>query len=118
MTPDETGRKEIDMLTQQFLTIKDLCSETGFTSAGLYLQMRNGVFPRPLKLASKVSRWRADEVQKVFDAWSQHKSKDEIKAIVAALQSQQGLPPLPPPKTKTKTKQPQQDTQEQEGGAA
>ena len=103
------------MLTQQFLTIKDLCSETGFTSAGLYLQMREGVFPRPLKLAPKVSRWRADEVQKVFDAWTQHKAKGEIKAIVAALQSQQGLPPLPPPKTKNKKPQ---DTQEQEGGAA
>ncbi len=99
------------MLTQQFLTIKDLCNETGFTSAGLYLQMRNGVFPRPLKLAPKVSRWRADEVQKVFDAWSQHKSKDDIKSLVALLPSQLDLPPLPPPKTK----QPQQ---EQEGGAA
>ena len=99
------------MLTEQFLTMKDLMQRTGFTSAGLYLQMREGVFPRPLKLAPKVSCWRADEVQKVFDAWTQHKTNDDLRALVAQLPSQIDLPPLPPPKPKQKQAQ-------MEGGAA
>lgn len=93
-------------MTTLFLTMKDLTDATGFTSAGLYLQMRNGLFPRPLKLSPKASRWHKDEVQQVFEAWRLNKSPDEIKTLVAQLPSQIDLPPLPPPKQK---KQEQQD---------
>ena len=78
----------------KFLTMKDLVDVTGLTSAGIYLQARQGRFPRPVKPTSRMSRWRADEVEKVLAAWSVNASTDEIKAIVASLPSQQSMPPL------------------------
>ena len=89
----------------KFLTMKELCSATGLTSAGIYLQARQGRFPRPLKWSSRMSRWRADEVEKVLAAWSNNTSDDEIKAIVAALPSQQSLPPLKKGYARRKTSQ-------------
>ncbi len=69
---------------KQYLTMKDICNKTGFSSAGIYLQIRRGVFVPPQKWG-RVSRWREDEVQKVLTAREQSKTDDEIKVIVSEI---------------------------------
>ena len=70
------------------ITMKDICRETGFTSAGIYQMIRRGTFVPPIKWG-RLSKWRDDDVQRIIDARSQNKTDDEIKALVAQLSQRQ-----------------------------
>ena len=45
---------------------------TGLSSGALYRLVREGSFPKPLKLGVRASAWRADEIR----AWIEAKTQD------------------------------------------
>jgi len=52
---------------QHFLRIKNVCELTALSQSFIYAQQAKGQFPRSRKIASKVSVWRASDV----DEWIQ-----------------------------------------------
>ena len=48
---------------EKLLTIKEGSSMVGFKKSTLYKKIRDGTFPRPLKIGTS-SRWKLSEIQK------------------------------------------------------
>lgn len=67
-----------------FITIKDICAQTGFTASAIYQQIKKKKFPNAVKWG-RLSKWLNDDVQRVLDARAKRKSEDEVMAIVAEI---------------------------------
>ena len=72
---------------QTLLRMPDVTAATALAKPTLYRQIKNGLFPRPVKLG-RVSAWPSDAVNTVISARIAGKSDEEIRAIVADLQRQ------------------------------
>ena len=53
---------DIQVTDIQLLNAKEVCAAVGISTATMYRLIRNGKFPRPLKLGPQATRWRFDEV--------------------------------------------------------
>lgn len=47
---------------KKFLSLREVCSLTGFSKSSIYRMERDGQFPRHRKIGKKKSVWMADEV--------------------------------------------------------
>ena len=60
----------------------------GFTSsASIYNEIRDGLFPRPIRIGERASGWYRHEWQAINQARAAGKSKEQIKALVNKLHS-------------------------------
>jgi prophage regulatory protein len=48
---------------EKLLRIADVCAAVGFKANWIYVLIRSGKFPPPVKTGKRASRWRASEVQ-------------------------------------------------------
>lgn len=64
------------MKNYQVLRCPAVLEKTGMTRAGMYREMANGSFPKPIKLSAKAVGWVEEQV----DAW--------IEKRIAASQSE------------------------------
>ena len=60
------------MTTESILKLPQVCSRTGFKRSSIYLKVKTGEFPAPIKLGPQASGWLSSEV----DGWI----ADRIKA--------------------------------------
>ncbi len=73
------------MLEPRFLKIDDIASVTGFKRTAIYQQVKDGLFPRPIRWGKRASRWIANEVNQVFDARAANKTEADVSALVAQI---------------------------------
>lgn len=69
----------------QFYRMADIVRITGCSKAGIYLKIKNGTFPKPIKWGARAVRWPANEAQAVWDALRAGKSTNEQCALVRQL---------------------------------
>ena len=68
-----------------FYRMADIVRMTGCSKAGIYLQVKNCTFPKPIKWGARAVRWPANEAQAVWNARTQGKSTEEQRALVRQL---------------------------------
>ncbi len=56
---------------QKLMRMKDLTEMTGFCSDHIYRMIRNGSFPKQIKISSRASAWLTSDV----DAWLEERIK-------------------------------------------
>lgn len=61
---------------------------TGLARATIYLRVKQGLLPPPVKLGERAVAWPADEVLAINAARIAGKSAEEIRALVATLTNQ------------------------------
>ena len=59
---------KLPQLTDCFIRRPTILKATGLTDSTLFHLVRNGVFPRPYKLSSRISAWKLSEVQAWMDS--------------------------------------------------
>ena len=69
----------------QFYRMADIVRMTGCSKAGIYLQIKNGTFPKQIQWGARAVRWDGGEVQAVWDARRAGKSAEEQRALVRQL---------------------------------
>ena len=58
------------MNTKRFLRIGEVCEITGLSKGGIYKQIREDRFPKPIKITDRSSGWADDAI----DEWIQSKA--------------------------------------------
>lgn len=46
------------------LKVKDTCALVGMCAASVYRKVREGAFPKPVKIGTRCTRWRSGDVRK------------------------------------------------------
>lgn len=57
----------------------------GVSRPALYAHMKDGLFPRPIKLGEKLAVWPSDECYAVINARIAGKTVEEIRELVTSL---------------------------------
>ncbi|MDB5864661.1 MAG: phage transcriptional regulator, AlpA [Betaproteobacteria bacterium] len=57
----------------------------GRSHASVYVDIKRGVFPPPVRMGMKASAWPEDEVAAVIDARIAGRTDDEIRELVSTL---------------------------------
>ena len=73
------------------LRLPDVLKITGLARSTLYLQIRQGVIPPPVKLGERCVAWPKHEIAAITAARIAEKTKEEIRQIVAQLQRQRTI---------------------------
>lgn len=53
---------------ERLLRRREVEAATGLSRSSIYLKMRQGAFPEPLKVGPNAVRWREDEIRAWLDA--------------------------------------------------
>lgn len=70
-----------------FLRKPAVLAVSGYGASTLYNRIKAGLFPRPIRIGTQLSAWRALEIVAVNDAIAAGKSDDELRDIVQALEA-------------------------------
>lgn len=68
------------------LRLPAVMERTGLARPTVYLRAKQGLFPRPVKLGSRMAAWPENEVAAINAARIAGKSDDEIRELVARLE--------------------------------
>jgi len=71
-----------------FLRLKKVMDAMGISRSTVYLRIRQGLMPPPVKLGERCSAWPNYEISAINAARIAQKSNDEIRELVAQLQRQ------------------------------
>ena len=66
---------------------KAVCVKTGLPRSTLRLRVRQGVFPKPIKLGGALTGWPESEVDEVLDARVSGASDELIRSIVRRIEA-------------------------------
>jgi prophage regulatory protein len=69
-----------------FLRLKKVMNVMGVSRSTLYLRIKQGLMPPPVKLGERCSAWPEYEVTAINSARIAQKSDDEIRELVVKLQ--------------------------------
>lgn len=61
----------------RFLRLPEVCKVTGLAKSTVWLHSRQGTFPRPVAVSSKVSAWRSDELA----SWMNNRARVEFTPL-------------------------------------
>lgn len=73
------------MTTIQILRLPTVVERGGTAKSTLYREIKNGLFPPPVRIGERASGWPASEVDAILSARISGKSSDEIRALVQRL---------------------------------
>lgn len=68
------------------LRLPAVMERTGLARPTVYLRAKQGLFPRPVKLGSRMAAWPENEVAAINAARIAGKSDDEIRQLVVRLE--------------------------------
>jgi len=68
------------------LRLPAVMERTGLARPTVYLRAKQGLFPRPVKLGSRMAAWPENEVAAINAARIAGKSDSEIRELVARLE--------------------------------
>jgi prophage regulatory protein len=74
-------------LIPTLLRLPNVLAARGVRKTQHYDDIKQGLFPRPIKIGSRASAWKADEVAAINTARIAGKSDDEIKGLVKQLEA-------------------------------
>lgn len=69
------------------LRLPAVMGATGLARPTIYLRIKDGLFPQPVKLSERAVAWPESEVSSLNDARISGKSDAEIRALVSSLQA-------------------------------
>jgi prophage regulatory protein len=69
------------------LRLPSVLAARGVRKTQHYDDIKNGLFPHPIKIGQRASAWKADEVAAINSARIAGKSEEEIKKLVAELEA-------------------------------
>lgn len=75
------------MNTNTLLRKPSVLSMTGFGNTLLYKRINAGLFTRPIRIGTRLSAWRASEVDEINRAIIAGKSDEEIRTLVKTLEN-------------------------------
>ena len=58
----EAGMSSAPTFDERLLRISEVCHKVGLGKSTLYTMIREGRFPKPVKLTAKISTWRLSEI--------------------------------------------------------
>ena len=76
------------MQTNKLTRIKEIKAQTKIPASTVYFHIREGLFPKPIKIGERMSAWLQSEVDAIMNARIAGKSEDEIKELVKQLEAQ------------------------------
>jgi prophage regulatory protein len=74
--------------TLQLLRLESTLSRRGRSRAQLYVDIKKGVFPPPVRLGARLSAWPSTEVDEVNRAEIRGATPDELRTLVQRLVKQ------------------------------
>ena len=77
------GREDFDM--DIFLRLQKVADMMGMSRSTLYLRVRQGLMPPPVKLGERSAAWPEHEISAINAARVAEKSDDDIRELVARL---------------------------------
>lgn len=69
------------------LRLPSVLANNGKSRSAFYLDIKNGLCVKPVKISQRAVAWPQNEIQTIIDAQVAGKSADEIKALVASLEA-------------------------------
>lgn len=69
------------------LRLPAVMGATGLARPTIYLRMKDGLFPRPVKLSERAIAWPESEIATINAARISGKSNDDIRALVVVLEA-------------------------------
>lgn len=69
------------------LRLPAVMGATGLARPTIYLRIKHGLFPRPVKLSERAIAWPESEIATINAARISGKSNDDIKALVVGLEA-------------------------------
>ena len=75
------------------LRLPRVAAETGYSRSTLYVRIDQGLWPKPVRIGERAVGWPAREVEAINQARIRGMTDDEIRALVAKLQSDRRVPP-------------------------
>lgn len=76
------------MQTNRLTRIKEIKAQTHIPASTVYFHIREGLFPKPIKIGERMSAWLQSEVDAIINARIAGKSENEIKELVKQLEAQ------------------------------
>lgn len=74
----------------RFLRLKEVAFTTGCSRSSIYLKIQQGLFPKPIKIGTRASRWRESEVIHWMDDLTSQDNPVPAKARVLACEKTSG----------------------------
>jgi len=76
------------------LRLPAVMGATGLARPTIYLRIKTGLFPRPVKLSERAIAWPESEIASLNGARISGKSDGEIRALVMALEAKRQASPV------------------------
>ncbi|MFC4296187.1 helix-turn-helix transcriptional regulator [Novosphingobium tardum] len=73
------------------LRLPNVMGATGLSRAGVYSYVSKGLLPKAVKIGERASAWPESEIAAINAARIAGKSDDDIRRLVADLESQRGV---------------------------
>ncbi len=73
-------------MIQMMYRLPEVKKRMGLSRSSIYLQMTQGLFPKPVKLGSRAVGWPSDEVETILKARLANYREIEIKYLVMGLE--------------------------------
>lgn len=67
MTTDVPTALPPSLAESQLINIKTVAAATGYGRSAIYERVREGTFPKPIRLGQRCTRWRVADVQAWLD---------------------------------------------------
>lgn len=74
-------------MLQTILRLPSVKTESGYSRSTIYLRITQGLWPKPVSLGARAVGWPAHEVGALNAARIAGKSDDDIRALVAKLET-------------------------------
>ena len=74
-------------MTNTILRLPAVKTESGLSRSTIYLRIKQGLFPKPIRLGERAAGWPSSEVAAINGARIAGKSDDEIRAMVLKLEA-------------------------------
>jgi prophage regulatory protein len=73
-------------MTHKIIRLQGVMGCTGQSRSNLYLHVKQGLFPKPVKLGLRASGWPEAEIEAINQARISGRTHDEIRVLVKELE--------------------------------
>ena len=72
---------------QKFLRLPTVQEKFGLSRSSIYKLISEGLFPKPIPIGARSVGWLDEEIETIFSAKINGKTKDELRSLVSNLHS-------------------------------
>ena len=74
-------------MANSLLRLPQVAAKTGQSKSGIYLQIKNGLFPKPIAIGQRARAWLESDIEALIQAWMSDASAQEIRQLITARQA-------------------------------